>query len=157
MKSENSALFYQLKKTNEYVSYLTSENKSLQGQLVAANAEIETLQTKNKQLNTLENRNKSIEAKLIELKQRLGSNQKGIQSQAVAKLKKKIVNKPKEKNMNGETFEVDRLLEDEMREGINFFKVRWSNYDSSHDSWVSERNLCCPKLLANYLKFKKLK
>lgn len=53
-----------------------------------------------------------------------------------------------------EQYEVERLLDDKLIQTRQFF-VRWKNYDSSHDSWVYEKDLNCPRLLRKYDQLKK--
>lgn len=56
------------------------------------------------------------------------------------------------------TYEVEKILDDRPSRmmGCRQYFVHWKDYDSSHDSWVDEDQLLCPKLLSEYRKKKQL-
>lgn len=53
-------------------------------------------------------------------------------------------------------FEVEMLLDHKRIKKTLQFLVRWKGCGSSDDTWVSQRDLNCPKLLESYLKEKKI-
>lgn len=64
---------------------------------------------------------------------------------------KKNRSKNKFTDKNAE-FEVEKILDHTNNIIARKFLIRWKGYDSGHDSWVTRRQLNCPKLLADYLK-----
>lgn len=52
-------------------------------------------------------------------------------------------------------YEVDYLLDHKLVEKRAFL-VRWKGFDSSHDSWVEESDLQCPRILKKYKQSKRL-
>jgi len=44
-----------------------------------------------------------------------------------------------------EEYDVERLLDRRIRKGITEYKVRWSGYESSDDTWEPTGNLNCPE------------
>lgn len=48
-------------------------------------------------------------------------------------------------------YEVEKILAHKRVKGSKLrFKVHWLNYDSSHDSWLSEKDLNCDEMLHEY-------
>lgn len=62
-----------------------------------------------------------------------------------------------EENESDSEFEVESLRDHKMVKGKRLFLVRWKNFSSKYDTWESEKNLHCPKILEQYLKSKKIK
>lgn len=52
-------------------------------------------------------------------------------------------------------YEVDYLLDHKLVESRSFL-VRWKGFDSSHDSWVEESDMQCPRILKKYKQSKRL-
>lgn len=48
-----------------------------------------------------------------------------------------------------EEYDVDRLLDRRIQKGITEYKVRWSGYESSDDTWETTKNLNCPVKFRN--------
>lgn len=67
--------------------------------------------------------------------------------------------KSRSKNTNADKsdnaeFEVEQILDHTNNIIARKFLIRWKGYDSGHDSWVLQKQLNCPELLADYLKRK---
>lgn len=50
------------------------------------------------------------------------------------------------------SYEVETILDDRIKYRQREYLIHWKGYDSSHDSWVKESKLSCPKILLKYLK-----
>lgn len=132
-KAANNETFYLLQKIKEKL--LTCENerdllyqqlKDTQDQLNSSKTEINQLQAQVKQLQSG-----------IEM-----ANEHN-QTESEKKSSKRISNNQ---------FEVERILSHKKTKRTRYFLIKWLNYDSTHDSWVAERNLNCPGLLNKYLR-----
>lgn len=53
-------------------------------------------------------------------------------------------------------YEVESLLSHEVRNGKEFFLVKWKGFDESENSWEPRRNLHCKRILNTYLSTKRL-
>lgn len=67
--------------------------------------------------------------------------------------------KSRSKNTNADKsdnaeFEVEQILDHTNNIIARKFLIRWKGYDSGHDSWVLQKQLNCPELLADYSKRK---
>lgn len=51
-----------------------------------------------------------------------------------------------------DVYEVERLMNHRLKGKKWQFFVRWEGFDSTHDSWVEEKNLQCPQMLIEYKK-----
>lgn len=55
------------------------------------------------------------------------------------------------KSSSSDEFEVEKIIKHKQCKQKHTFFVRWANYDSSHDSWVTEGNICS-EMVKDYLK-----
>lgn len=49
-------------------------------------------------------------------------------------------------------YEVEDIIRHKYAKSSFLFLIRWKNYDETFDTWESEENLSCPKVLARYMK-----
>ena len=55
------------------------------------------------------------------------------------------------KDVMDKEWEVERILDDDINEkGTRSYKVRWKGFTPIDDTWVSERDMCCPDLIRDY-------
>lgn len=76
--------------------------------------------------------------------------QNGFDRQSAANVEYKSI------DSDDEQYEVERLLDDQCIQTRQFL-VCWKGYDSSHDSWLYEKDLNCPRLVRKYNQSKKMK
>lgn len=158
LKTLNNERFYDLQKSKESIKLLERENHDLklkhelamkdceekvrivEQQLVILKSE---LQNVNNQLEVSKKDNNRLKGKCQELQ--LGIDQ--------SKTNSDFNLSDEEKSGN---YEVEKILDHKMKRKTRFYLVRWAEYDPSHDSWVSEHDLCCPKVLENYKKLRNI-
>lgn len=72
----------------------------------------------------------------------------------IKELQKAIPELSQDKENN--VYEVERILSHSLKGTRNrkemHFLISWKDYDQSHDSWVSEKNLKCAAILKKYKK-----
>lgn len=77
----------------------------------------------------------------------------------IKQLKSTFVKKEEKENCDTteeNSFEVENLLNDKLvTKTERHYLVHWKGFDSSHDSWEREANLCCPDILKKYKKLNK--
>lgn len=49
-------------------------------------------------------------------------------------------------------FDVEQLLDHKIKNGEQYFLVKWKGYASKYNSWEKRSSLSCPRLLSNYFK-----
>lgn len=54
-------------------------------------------------------------------------------------------------------YEVDKLVDHQIKGKVRYFLVRWKGFSETHDTWEKESNLSCPILMNAYKTAKKLK
>lgn len=65
-------------------------------------------------------------------------------------LRRKSVSKPSKKVLEEKEYEVEEILRHrKMKTNIKYL-VHWKGYTSKDDSWIPEKDLCCPQLLDKY-------
>lgn len=159
-KDQNQKLFLEV---NQYQKKISSLN-SLMLEVKQQNAaKIDSLQKKiqyltqqfeTEKLKQMENM-KQI-ASLKRDKALLSAQVKQIQSN-VYHVVKSPIKKPSTESDSNEEYEVECILSHKMKRGQRVFYVRWKGYSKSHDSWVKEKDLNCPIILAAYLSTHNLK
>lgn len=55
-------------------------------------------------------------------------------------------------NIGDGVYEVEKIIDDEMRGKKRYFLVRWVGYGPKDDTWEKEENLSCPNILKKYLR-----
>lgn len=60
--------------------------------------------------------------------------------------------KEKENDSDSQVYEVEYLIDHRGRKPKREFLVRWRGFSERYDTWESEINLSCPKILKEYLK-----
>ncbi|CAO3612696.1 unnamed protein product [Cunninghamella blakesleeana] len=55
----------------------------------------------------------------------------------------------------GYYYEVEKILDDEIQDGVVKYLIKWKNYDKEFNTWEPEENLSCPELLEEYIMSKK--
>lgn len=155
LKSENQRLMFDLKQIQQKTEAMATENRTLTGKLAENDnshliqlnhlrAELDKSNNAHKKMN--DNNLKRI-AELTREKNLFRAQFKQLQNGHVA-------NVDNESNdCNNESYDVERILDEKMIRTRWFF-VRWTGYDSSHDSWVDEKDLNCPRLLKKYIQSK---
>lgn len=53
-------------------------------------------------------------------------------------------------------YEVEKIMNHRIVNGKMSFLVRWKNYSSKHDSWVTQSDLNCEEILKAYQNLKRL-
>lgn len=152
VKSENQDLRLQLQKQirrsndpNSSISDLKRELADLRQKVKKLEAERKDAKIKNERivLDLRRERNKlSAQVKQLEL----AANQSIVAAQS----EQNEVELVSDSKSDESDYEVERILAHKMVKGIRKFKIRWKKFSSNHDSWITEPNLNCPKLLKQY-------
>ncbi|KAJ2800854.1 hypothetical protein H4R20_003905 [Coemansia guatemalensis] len=50
----------------------------------------------------------------------------------------------------GKDYKVEAILNDAFVDGVQFYEIKWKGYPDSHNNWVTEWDLGCPEILAEY-------
>lgn len=136
LKKSHSALYFSYKELSIEYGIVKKENENLKHEIQ---------QLKNHEM---ENKNKHIE---MENKQ-LHAEMKQIKRIS----KSYITPQRKTTKHNEDVFEVEQLINHRGRKPNREFLVRSKGYDEPDDTWETEANLNCPKILADYIKRKRL-
>lgn len=152
LKSENQHLLLQLR--NEQ-----SEKTSLESKLQKMQQEIDIQSSKMNQLRSELSeqcanytkkcaQNETEITRLLQAKRLLEARnnqlKRGIDQQKLAKKQNK------NENDDDDVYEVEKLVDHKMKNGIRFYLVHWAGYSEQHDTWEKEDNLDCPELLNTY-------
>lgn len=161
LKSQNQQSMFDLKKTQQEAKTLANENR-MHAEKLAENGknhmiQLRTLQAEIANLNATQKKTNDGNLKQIAelirerdlLRAQFKQLQNGFNRQSAAKEENKS-------DCDDEQYEVDRLIDDEFIQARQFL-VRWKGYDSSHDSWVYEKDLNCPRMVRKYIQSKKIK
>lgn len=138
LKSENQKCILDLKKSEEKLEILAVANRELEEKCHAITAENDSSQEDLKKtadkLETMAIVNRELEEKCRAIIDENKSNH--------------------EETDEGNYHEVECLLRDKIVQKRAYL-VRWKGFDSSHDSWILESDLNCPKLLLKYKQSKR--
>lgn len=156
LKSENQQFILDLKQLENKVDAMTTANKELRlkisqcdeshlnemsclrSKLTKANDMIVQLKAdKNRHISELMRERDLSKAKLKQLENSIMQNQQNQESEE-----------------SDGIHEVECILRDKLVEKRAYL-VRWKGYDSTHDSWVLEPNLQCPKILKKHKQMKR--
>lgn len=171
----SGSLMDQLKQEKEDVLQelitIKSENQKLNFEVQRKGDELQTLTEKYSfETMKLSKTIESLKNEMAEWKQRYS-----VECESNKEQEKTILNLKREKNelsaqlvqlrkttsisnqeVEDEVYEVDKLLDHKINR-VRHFLVRWKNFTSEHDSWVTEDDLHCKTILNEYLKKKNLK
>lgn len=126
-----------------------SENERLTAKLGKLQNDMSALRNRLKMENVdLMKKNKLLEARIRQLQFGVEERGKFEMQQRGPDRKKELM--PKKDN----EFEVENILDDEFRNGKQYFLVKWKGYNDSENSWESKSNLNCPKILKQYFESK---
>lgn len=164
LKAENHRIALSLKQSeSESAIFLLEKQKMMKDHLAkeeSLSERINELQKLNLEIRTMFDEKKQNDAKTISelsyenksLQARIKQFQSGImQHQSNANTESS--NDTDDDNV----FEVEAITKHkENKNGRSYF-VRWKGFDRSHDSWLKEANLNCPKILNKYKRSKGLK
>lgn len=125
LKSENQQLLLQLK--NEQ-----TEKSSLKSKLQATEQKIKTQSVKIADLICAKD---LLEARIKQLK-------RGVDS--------KTHSKEQGESDDDDVYEVEKLMDHKMENGVRYYLVRWKGYTQQDDTWEKESNFYCPDILNAY-------
>lgn len=142
-----------VKKKDEELRRERRQNSTLSDELGKLRIEIGSVNKrqaeKDKEIDNLRRENKVLKARVNQLQTGPAENKKN----------KTAANRSNGKNETmlnrNEEYEVEDLLNDEIRKGKRFFLVKWKGYDRKHNTWEQQSNLNCKKVLKTYLLNKK--
>lgn len=135
LKREVNQLYFENRKKDRRIEKLECVNKKLSKRITSLNKE-------NKRLSAEVNKSKSILRNEIQNKKL---------SAEVNKSKCILRNEVQDKT-NCDTFDVEYIISHKFTRNKKTFLIRWKNYDSTHDSWVEEKDLFCAEILQKYMK-----
>lgn len=119
LKKFNNELFFELQKAKETIKLLENENQNLKSEMDSITQDfVEKLHLAQ---NELTEKAKEKDAELLKRKE--------------------------SSNDESDNFDVDQIIGHKKKRKTRYYLVRWTNYDHTHDSWVAESNLSCPKIL----------
>lgn len=156
LKSENQRLMLDLKGAQNIAETTTERNRILMKKL----AESEKIYSKLEKVHAELTKSNATQERVNEDRlKRIGevTRERDLLRAQFKQLQNGFARQSEEKKPNDcddDRYEVERLLDDE-RIQTQRFLVRWKGYDSSHDSWVNENDLNCPRILKRYIQSKK--
>lgn len=154
IRSKYSRTLFDYEKLKQKVKSLESENVELLGKIACLEQKCA-----NSQKNEKKDKNEhSLESQLSELKIQKSvslsrSNRAGTGSSQKKSIEKNIHQNAKK---NVADYEVERLMDHEVKRNRICFLVRWKGFGSDQDSWEPESNLNCPEILSAYKKKNKI-
>lgn len=146
-------------KSNADIIVLATENESLKSQLNDANTKLKLIQNENMRLKAVVdqlrkgNKQKSeFDAKCKhEEKSVLNVDSDNSNHNSNDNSNDNSTDKSNDNDSEDEIFEVEEILNHKFKGRQRQFLIKWVGYDSTHNSWVGEKNLSCSKLLKTYL------
>lgn len=152
LKSENQQLALQLRNEQSENATMKSELQKMTKQINTQSAEMNTLRSKlSEESAKYTEMNAQTEKKIFNLMRtkslleaRNKQLQKGVDEQAAAK--RRYANDSDDDNV----YEVEKLLDHKVENGVRSYLVRWTGYSPKYDSWEKESNLKCPEILSAY-------
>lgn len=149
LKSENQKLSFDFKKSQDDLATCVTAKKALEIKAKRSDEihlkELTRLRAEQSQLVDASKRMKTDLTRERELSE---ARYKQLQNAITQQKPSEEVNQ--KENNNTEEYEVDCLIDDRMVPRTREYLVRWKGYDSSHDSWVKEKDLECPSILKKY-------
>lgn len=174
VRGEYNDTYFRLQKANELVTSKERER----------NTAVELVKKKEEELRNQRRQNQTLSAELRKLKIEIGSTkkQKAEKDQEIVNLRRenhvlkarvnqfqfgvaenrnaatavhRLSRKKESVSKIHDTYEVENLLNDELRNGKRYYLVKWKGYDMKHNTWEQQSNLNCPKVLAKYLNNKR--
>lgn len=148
LKKQYQELFYKYKITSD-------ENDNLKKQIVSLQNENKKLKSKtygnnNSIDSSLSQENKGLIAKITQM-HRLSSPIIKERSVIIHSTpSKKTTQKKSTSTKSSSVYEVEALINHRSSKRAREFLVRWKGFQSNHDTWVKEKNLSCPQILAKY-------
>lgn len=158
LKSENLTIVRKLHENDAELNSVTLTKQALEHKLSEMQTDfgkkIEELQTRSQSANDKNARQEKTISDLKRENNLLVSQRKQLNAELA---RNEHQNEKQNSDDDDENvFEVESLLDDKVI-AENHYLVRWKGFDSSHDSWVRESNLCCPSILKTYKQLKKKK
>lgn len=148
LKKQYQELFYKYKVTSD-------ENDNLRKQIVNLQNENKKLSSKTDENNksidsSLSQENKGLIAKISQM-HRLSSPIIKERSVIIHSTpSKKTTQKKPTSTKSSSVYEVEALIKHRSTKRTREFLVRWKGFQPNHDTWVKEKNLSCPQILAKY-------
>lgn len=148
-----------------YFNYqeLLKENEHMKNEIIVLKTERPNEESKSDE-RTLARENERLLAKVVQMRQSnqfknetkmSATPQKSLPTSKVA-IKSPTKTPRSQKQRKNNEYEVEKLLNHKGRKPNREFLVRWKNFPPENDTWEAEQNLCCPKMLKEYLKKKRL-
>lgn len=139
LEKEKDKLIKELLLSQEENQKLYIDVQSKNKVIVAANEKCEQLQEKL-------SRQEQLITNLTREKNAAQSKIKQMMAYAVSNKKEESID-----DLDEDEYEVQTILNHEVKKGVRRFEIRWKNFPPSYDSWEKESNLNCPQLLKDYL------
>lgn len=141
-QEENQKLFFDLKSKQKVIAALQNNKKQFKEKMTSQEKLIE-------QLTREKSEQSEYEDKLIaQLNRERNASQAKIKQLLACSAPRKKANSTAE-STDGE-YEVETILDHEVKGGQRRFLIRWKHFSSFHDSWEKESNLNCPEILNSY-------
>lgn len=152
LKSENQQLALRLRNGQSENATLKSELQKMTNRMNTQSAKLNTLRSKlSEESAKYTEMNAQNETKIVNLMRakslleaRNKQLQKGVEEQVAAK------KRDEDESDDDNVYEVEKLLNHKVQNGVRFYLVRWKGYSEKHDTWEKESNLNCPKMLYAY-------
>lgn len=154
LKADNQKMHFEISnKDREFEKVqktLGSNIDNLEKQAIEWKEKFGLEQTKNiesdKKISQLVRENKNLSAKLKQFQQYSGN----------VCQKENVDENACENDSDGESYEVEKIINHKMLNGERKFFIKWKNYSARYNRWIFEKKLSCPVLLAAYLKLNNL-
>lgn len=141
LQSQYQQTYFNLQESERENKQLKTEINKIKTEKIELEKRLELLQTTKKPESNFGCENNRLQAKVKQL-------MRDSLPKTPLKTKNEVLT---DLNESGE-YEVDCLIGHKKKNGKYIFLVRWKGFSSTHDSWLSQRDLKCPALLKEYIK-----